>query len=182
MKNKFLFLGFLLVGLTSHGFSEEAVDPSASTTPVKKAVRMKKKKIIKSSNHAPQSPKSSVKLDDVQQVKKPRMSESLQAWLKDLKKRVNHSQTQKNQIVAVAAVRGAETPDSPPLYWKGKTAEGPTNMPELKDFETAVDSALTADPMEAKEKLQSFILAYPKSSLVSDAQETLNRLEVPVNP
>ena len=76
-----------------------------------------------------------------------------------------------------------ETPDAPPLYWKGKKAEGPVEMPELKDFESAIETALTSDGKAATEKLQSFILAYPKSSLVADAKETLDRLaSSSVNP
>lgn len=136
----------------------------------------KKRRVIKTAQPASAS-KTSVKLDDVAQPKKRPQSQAFQAWLKDMKKRIQRSSVKSKQLVAVAAVRGDETPDAPPLYWKGKKSEGKVDAPEMKDFETAIETALSGEPTAAKEKLQSFLMAYPKSSMAADAQETLSRLE-----
>lgn len=141
----------------------------------------KKRKVVKA---APANPeiKGAAKLSDVEKPKK-RGSEAFQAWLREMKKRIQRANTKSNQLVAVAAVRGDETPDAPPLYWKGKKSQGQVASSELNDFDAAIETAMTGDPMAAKEKLQSFLLAYPKSSMAADAQETLTRLDQSaVNP
>ncbi len=141
----------------------------------------KKRKVVKSAEPAAES-KGSVKLSEVE-PKKRHTSAAFQAWLKEMKKRISKTTTKNNQLVAVAAVRGDDTPDAPPLYWKGKKSEGQVASSEVADFEKAIDTAMTGDPMDAKEKLQSFLLAYPKSSMAADAQETLTRLDAStVNP
>ncbi len=136
-----------------------------------------KKKKVHHSTKPTSTSKSSAKLTEVEAAPKKKTSESFQSWLKEMKKRVAHTNTKQNQLVAVAAVRGSETPDTPPLYWKGKKGEGKVQAPEIKDFETAIDAALSGDSVAAKEKLQSFVLAYPQSSLVADANETLTKLD-----
>lgn len=142
----------------------------------------KKRKVVKSAAPQATSSNSTVKLDADKNKKRAR-SEAFEAWLKEMKKRIQRSNTKANKLVAVAAVRGDETPDAPPLYWKGKKAEGAVASGELVDFDAAVETALNGDPLAAKEKLQSFLLAYPKSSMAPDAKETLSRLEASdVNP
>lgn len=102
---------------------------------------------------------------------------SLQAWLKDLKKRVGHSQAKQNQLIAVAAVRGEEQPDAPPLYWKGKSANEKVDKKELQDFDMAISKALDGDNATAQKQLTDFIAAYPKSAMLADAQLTLKKLQ-----
>lgn len=160
--------------------AEDAAVPAApaASAPVAKEKPVRKRRMLKTNaSTSAVKPASAVKVDDVQTSKKSKARESFEMWLKEMKKRVARSQTRQNQLVAVAAVRGAETQDTPPLYWKGKKAEGPVEAPELKDFEAALETSMAGDPAAAKEKLQAFILAYPKSSMAPDAKETLNRLE-----
>ncbi len=134
-----------------------------------------KKKVLKTTPNAPA--RTSAKVDAATAATKPKTNNSLQAWLKGLKQRLNRSETQSKQLVAVAAVRGAEQPDAPPLYWKGKSNEGRISGSEAKDFGVAIDSALGGDSAAAREKLNSFIAAYPHSPLVGEARETLSRLD-----
>jgi TolA-binding protein len=108
----------------------------------------------------------------------PTKIDALQAWLQGIKKHLMQSDVQSNRLVAVAAVRGDETSDVTPLYWKGKKPEARDEVPERKDFEAAIDLAMSGDKIAAKERLQSFMLAYPKSSYAGDAKETLARLEM----
>lgn len=121
---------------------------------------------------AAEAPKGGVAISS---VKTKKVRRSFESWLKDLKKRVARTRARPNQLVAVAAVRGAEKDIAPRLYWKGKKKDGPVAPAELDDFEKAIDSALAGDP-EAASKLQAFIAAYPKSSLGADANTALDRL------
>lgn len=143
------------------------------------AVAERKRKVVKAPSKTSTATKTTAKLDDVSRPKKRTMSKALLAWLEGLKKQINktYSPVKSNQMVAVAAVRGSESVETPPLYWKGKKPENLVVLPEIKDFDAAIETTLTGDPEAAKEKLQSFMLAYPKSSLVADAKETLVRLE-----
>lgn len=122
---------------------------------------------------AAESDKSGVAVSSVKPAEKRRMT--FEGWLKDLKKRVARTRARPNQLVAVAAVRGAEQDMAPKLYWKGKKSQGPVAATELDDFEKAVDSALAGEP-DAQKKLQAFMSAYPKSSLNPDAHTALDRL------
>lgn len=109
--------------------------------------------------------------------KKASLSKTIEAWLNNMKKRVERSKAKQNQIVSVAAVRGDEQPDSPPLYWKGKKAEAPVGKDELDEFDSAVDTALIGQSQEAVGKLEKFLSDHPKSVLVDDVQGTLNMLK-----
>ena len=133
-----------------------------------------KKKILKTAAHTPK--KTTSKVIDAP-ASKPKMSAKLQAWLKDLRKKLDRSNTQSKQLVAVAAVRGSDQPDAPPLYWKGKSSEEKIAGSEAADFGNAVDAAMNGDNVAAKEKLQSFVTTYPHSPLVAEANETLSRLD-----
>lgn len=103
-------------------------------------------------------------------------STSLQAWLKKMKTRVARSQAKHNQLVAVASVRGSEAQDPAPLYWKGKTSEGPVSMEELKQFDAAIEAALQGDANSQKQ-LEEFVAANPQSPLVAEANQTLEMLK-----
>ena len=122
---------------------------------------------------AAETGKGGVAVSSVKPAEKKKSS--FQAWLADLKKRVAQTRARPNQLVAVAAVRGAEKDIAPKLYWKGKKTDGPVAAAELDDFEKAVDAALSGDP-DAQNKLQAFMSAYPKSSLSPDAHTALDRL------
>ena len=102
---------------------------------------------------------------------------SFDSWLKDLRKRVARTRAHQNQLVAVAAVRGAETSDAPPLYWKGRKSSGPVDVKELDEFEKAVDTAGT-DPAAARAQFQAFLTAHPKSPLAADANTALAKMDV----
>jgi len=117
-----------------------------------------------------------VSLSDAK-AKKTSVGASLEGWLKDLRKRVARTRARQNQVVAVAAVRGAEAEDAPPLYWKGKKSKGPVEEKELGAFEKAVEAAIAGQP-DADQQLKDFIAAYPKSSLAGDAQSALDRIQV----
>lgn len=139
--------------------------PAAAPAKKKKLSRVKKNK--KSSTTSVQTQKSA--------APQKKMS-SLQAWLNKMKKKINTSETKHNKLVAVAAVRGDETSDVPPLYWKGKETEQKIELPELKEFDDAINLALNGDNAGAKTKLEAFITNYPNSPMKADAQETLNQI------
>lgn len=151
----------------------ETAAPAASTKAKVKPVSIKRKKIIKSTA----SPVIVAPTEQAKPANKPNRKDTFMAWLKDMKKKVDRTQARQNQIVAVAAVRGDETADSPPLYWKGKKVSGNVESEELKKFEEALDQAMTGDSTASKEKLESFITTYPNSPLVVDAKETLQKLD-----
>lgn len=152
----------------------------AATTPAKPHHKKKKKKKIPAkapaTTQSSAAPTPAATAPAVIQAAAPK-TDSFQSWLEGIKKRLTQSDTRANKVVAVAAVRGDETPDSPPLYWKGAKPEVRDDVPERKDFEAAVDLALKGDKPAAKERLQSFLIAYPKSSYAPDAKETLSRLD-----
>ena len=125
-------------------------------------------------NAAP-ADKAGVSLSEAK-TKKSGFTSSLDSWLKDLRKRVAKTRARQNQVVAVAAVRGSDTEDAPPLYWKGKKSTGPVEEKELAAFESAVEAAINGKP-EAKDELKAFITTYPKSPMAGDANAALARLE-----
>jgi|GEM_PF-5374890 len=106
-----------------------------------------------------------------------KVSPSLAFWLEKMKKRVETSYAKHNQIVAVGAVRGAEAPSAPPLYWKGKKSNGPMNMDELQQFDEAVSFALNGDDETAIKKYEQFLIVHPESDLRDDAIHTLGLLK-----
>src|SRR5262245_34818927 len=119
---RIFFIAFALTILAFFASGSKAADAVQPTPakPEKKPVVRKKK------------PAKSQAVNVNQIVSKPKSQDKLAVWLKDLKKRLAHSRAQQNKIVAVAAVRGNETVDAPPLYWIGKTSQGEVITPELK--------------------------------------------------
>jgi TolA-binding protein len=176
---KFKGLIFSLCFLFAGAAMADAAPDDAANAPRPAHRRVRKKRIHTKKPLAARATPAAAVTPDVAAVAQPEppKTSALQAWLAGMKKRLSQTDTHANKLVAVAAVRGAETSDVPPLYWKGKRAEVRDDVPERKDFEAAIDIALKGDNVAAKERLQSFLLAYPKSSYASDAQETLNRLD-----
>ncbi len=177
----FLFTGALMADPTP---GDDAATPAPAPAPVKPHPhhRKRKKKIHAKAPVATdtaQAPAAAVAAPAAAVAVKQEVPkvDTFQAWLEGIKKHLAQSDTRSNKLVAVAAVRGDETSDAPPLYWKGKKAEVRDDVPERKDFEAAIDIAMKGDKVGAKERLQSFLLAYPKSAYAPDAQETLKRLE-----
>lgn len=122
------------------------------------------------------SSKKKSTITTVEAPKKAAKKPSIQVWLSRMKKKVARVESKHNRLVAVAAVRGDDAADAPPLYWKGKTAQGPVALPELKEFDDAINAALNGDNAGAKTKLEGFISAHPTSPLTGEARETLNLL------
>jgi len=124
------------------------------------------------SNGSPTQQKSSVSLSSAES-KDSKRKDTIMYWLKKMKQRLAKTEAKHNQLIVVAAVRGSEVPDSPPLYWKGRTSKGTVEIPELKEFETAVDLAAAGDTAAAQAKLKDFLTAHPKSPMAEDAKHTL---------
>lgn len=125
-----------------------------------------------------ETPKDAILIEtpETQSQERKPVSNTLLTWLKKLKDRAARTQAKHNQLVAVAAVRGSETKDAPPLYWKGKKGDAPISAEELKAFEEAVDAAMANDPA-SESKLESFVASYPKSPLLAEANQTLEMLK-----
>jgi TolA-binding protein len=171
-----MFTGALMADQTAIGATAAATKPAAhrKTKKKKKTTHATRARPIV----APPTASSATSAAAPAAKPEPAKIDTFQAWLMGMKKRLTQSDTRSNKLVAVAAVRGDETADAAPLYWKGgKKADVKNAVPEQKDFEAAIDTALRGDKLGAKDQLQSFLIAYPKSPLASDAQETLTRLE-----
>lgn len=181
MKTKRMLMLVFSMGLlfTYAATSVWAEGEAAAPAPVKqkKLRTAKKKRVLKSAPASVKPATSSTTTPTTPAKAAPKGSMS--AWLQDLKKRLSHSKARQNQIVAVAAVRGNETPDSPPLYWKGKKTAGEVEASDLQQFEEAVDQAIDGKAEDSLQKLQAFVTNHPDSPLVADAQETIKKLEEP---
>ena len=188
MKLKWTIFSLCLVFAVAATIPVSFVFASDAQTKSAKVQQRKKKRLKKVRKNVPAAPTaapSATMVTPTAEVANPAPTEpaaepkvdTFRAWLEGLKTRLGRSESRANKIVSVAAVRGDEVADSAPLYWKGKRAALKAELPEQKDFEAAIDIALAGDKVAAKERLQSFLLAYPKSSLAGDAQETLKRLE-----
>jgi len=174
--NMKLLLLITIFGVTAMVVRAEDASTVEAPTKKKKA-SVKKKKVIKANS----VPAKSVPLGAVKPAPiKNANAESRTNWIKELKKKLARSQARQNQVVAVAAVRGTETPDSPPLYWKGKKSEGAVSSPEVKEFEMALDSALNGKSDDSAQQLQAFVTKYPESPLAEDAAEALEKLKDPI--
>jgi hypothetical protein len=109
--------------------------------------------------------------------------DTLQGWAKALKKKLVHQQAKQNQLVAVASVRGDETPDAPPLYWKGRSTPGIAEGSDTEELDQALNKILEGDNTSAKMRLESFISTHGQSQLLADAKESLKRVnEAPATP
>jgi len=169
----FVLVSFLIGSFSLPLFSKEAApsgtkvkkaDAPVSKIPRKRKFLRKKTKVHK---------KSSIPYSKRDARKRKKQRKSIQAWLKKMKKRISRSHAKHNQLVAVASVRGSKRPEAPPLYWKGKKSKGPVDLPELEEFDGAVNTALNGNTNEAIIKLEKFVESHPKSSLLEDAHHTL---------
>ncbi|MCB4755658.1 MAG: hypothetical protein LHV69_01255 [Elusimicrobia bacterium] len=149
-----------------------------TTAPVKAAKKKVAKKTKKTPASAPTmapqqtgAPATPAKAEE-----KKKSKETLQTWLKNLRKKINKTQSKPNKLIAVGAVRGDDKEDPTPLYWKGKAVDGAANEAELKAFNEALEPGLNGDAAGSKTKLEAFIAAFPQSPMVPDAQEALKKL------
>lgn len=163
---KTIILSLLVLFGSSLIMAQEAAPQTspAKTTASKKKKTAAKKPIEKTAVAAPAT------------EKKQSMNQGLQEWLTRMKKRVSAARSKQNKLGAVAAVRGDEKSDPPPLYWKGKEGEKAVDSAEIEEFNAAVEMALKGDADAAKQKLQQFVNAHPQSPLLPDANETLAKL------
>jgi TolA-binding protein len=150
--------------------SKPAASAPASSAK-KKAMAAKKHKASKKPVE-----KTTLEVPVPKEERKLTVNQNLQEWLAKMKKRVSSARSKQSKLVAVAAVRGDEKSDPAPLYWKGKEGDKQVNAAEIEEFDAAVETAATGDIANAKIKLQQFIDAHPKSPLVADAQETINKM------
>ena len=114
-------------------------------------------------------------------------SADLASYLEKLQVKLEHTARRANQPSATGApvvgLRGAkQEPLSKQLYWKGKAGNQPVSPDEVKMFRAAIDAAQAGKTVEATAGLKSFIEKYPKSSLKTDAEETLARLPAAAPP
>ncbi len=171
-------IGVFLLPFFQMGQAEEKVEPKVA--PAKSAAPAPRKRYRSLKN----TPKRAGTTTSIVAQEKPQDKKtSLQVWLKRMKKKITMTETKHNKLVAVASVRGDDSADAPPLYWKGKASEGTIAMPELKEFDDAINRAMGGDSGGAQAKLEAFVATNPNSPLVSDAQETLAALKAdPQNP
>jgi TolA-binding protein len=173
MRTKFYTLA--LIGFLSFSIGASAEEPGTSA-PVKKEKMVKKKRVIRNKTAA----KKSVPLGTAVATPAPKQeNKSATNWIRELKKKLAKSQARQNQIVAVAAVRGDETPDSPPLYWKGKKAAGDVASHEVSEFDLALDTALKGDSVGSVQALETFVGKYPQSPLAEEAKDVIAKLQMP---
>lgn len=155
-----------------------SADEAATPTTVKKEPVAKKKRVIRNKTAAKKSiPLGTASASPVRKQE----NKSAANWIRELKKKLARAQARQNQIVAVAAVRGDETPDSPPLYWKGKKAAGAVATPEAQEFDSALDAALKGDSAGSVEALETFVGKYPQSPLAEEAKDVIAKLQVPTS-
>lgn len=172
-----LVVGVFLLSIPGFSIAQKSTTgkkplPPKKAAPVVKKKETKKKETVKKAvNRKSMAKPSKKKLAK----KKTSARKSLKAWLKKLKKRATRIRAKRNQIVSVAAVRGAEKPDSPPLYWKGKK-KGKIGPAELKEFEAALDLAIKGENDKAKKQLLKFQKNHPKSALSKDVNHTLKMI------
>ena len=109
------------------------------------------------------------------------ISRSFRRWVEKLRRRIARTEAKHNKIVAVAAVRGAESDDPPPLYWKGRAAKGPVAGDELAEFDAALEAALEGRTSASTDALNAFLKSHPDSPLAADARQALQELN-PAQP
>lgn len=149
--------------------------PAARRRRIFKDVRRSKTPVAAKS--AVTAKKSTIEVKETPRVETgPSVASGVMNWLTRMKARIAASRARSNQVVAVAAVRGDETPDAPPLYWKGAKPPAPAKPAEIEAFDAALNAALSGDAAGASSRLEAFLAAHPKSGLADDARETLGRL------
>src|SRR5688572_9329447 len=94
-------------------------------------------------------------------------------YLETLQTKLDHVARRANQPTSsgssVAGLRGSkQEPVSKQLYWKGKVAETPVSIEEVKMFRSAVEVARAGKRDEAITSLKEFIEKYPQSGLKAD--------------
>lgn len=99
---------------------------------------------------------------------------TLSFWIKNTGSKLE-SVSKKSKNSAVAGVKGAPEKATDELYWKG---EKPTvNEDEIDALESAVERVNKGDTAGAIKELEAFIVKYPKSPLMPDAQAGLEMLK-----
>jgi len=107
--------------------------------------------------------------------------QNLSAYLDQLQVKLEHSAQRANQPssmgTSVVGLRGSkQEPVSKQLYWKGKTGNVAVTPDEVKMFRTAIEQAKAGQKDAAVTTLKAFVDKYPKSGLITDAQDTLKLL------
>lgn len=123
-----------------------------------------------------QHPKGIVTLKRRHEQKNTNLSASLKSWLENMRKRVRSSNTQHNQVVAVASVRGSQNVEPERLYWKGKENKSEEYAKEISQFDQALELALKGDDSAAIAQLEVFLKTFPDSPLTGNAKATLAML------
>lgn len=105
----------------------------------------------------------------------------LTRYLEELQVKLEHTAQRSNQPTSsgsnVVGLRGSkQEPLSHQLYWKGKQGAGPVTPDEVKLLRAALEQARTGHKTEAVTMLQTFEQKYPKSALLPDARQTLQKL------
>jgi hypothetical protein len=111
----------------------------------------------------------------------------LNHYLEQLQIKLEHTAQRSNQPgtagSSVVGLRGSkQEPLSHQLYWKGKKVSGPVSPDEVKLMRTALEQARTGHKTESVAMLQTFEQKYPKSALLPDVQQTLQKLNGPQPP
>jgi len=148
--------------------AETPVEQVAAETPAQPSAKPVKKKKKKKAQKIPAVTPQTAAPASIPTVKveaPQKSNEGLQNWLKNLRKKINNTQSKPNKLVAVGAVRGDDTQDPAPLYWKGKHADGAAGDTELTEFNAALDLAMNGDTAGSKSKLETFISAHPQSPM-----------------
>ena len=110
----------------------------------------------------------------------PSLPSDTQKFLQQLAIHLDHAAGRANQPgpggASVVGVRGAEQKSGADLYWKNPETEQTPDPAEIKLFRTAVDSALAGKSDDAVKSLQAFKEKYPKSPLVPEVDNALQKL------
>ncbi len=107
----------------------------------------------------------------------------LPSWFKELQKKIDIISPRKSLTVStgVAGVRGAkDDSNKSKLYWKGKKGEEPVTEEELKEFKEGLALVEAGKNPEAIHDFEEFLKQHPDSSLVPDANKSLNLLKAEV--
>ncbi|MDH3353645.1 MAG: hypothetical protein OEL79_00345 [Chromatiales bacterium] len=114
--------------------------------------------------------------DEQPQIEQPK-KESISLW-EALRKKIE-TLTPKKRLIATTAVGGVRGAliESEDLYWKGERIEKEIDAKELKDFENAITLYESGNAEGAKNAFSQFISAYPKSTLIADANTALTLLQ-----
>ncbi len=102
--------------------------------------------------------------------------------LKKINKLSSRSVSQETPT-SVVGVRGAQDKDSDSLYWKGKAEkpvkgkEATVSEKEVAEFKKAVQMAAEGQKEAARKAFKEFMVTYPDSRLIEDAEKALKRLK-----